>query len=225
MQFVAPLNRVTSRVPARPGLMLITDRHRSGPELLTMLDSVLDEGIDILQIREKDLAHTDLIEFGRDIVSLVNGRAAVVINSDLAAASLLGTGIHLPERRAALEPSDYERLAPGALVGRSIHGSPFLDTERLDYLLFGHVFDTQSKPGLSPRGLEHLAHVVSASRIPVWAVGGILADNAASTIRAGAAGVAVIGAILDAPEPGQEVRRLRAAMKSAIEESNLRQGT
>lgn len=204
--------------------MLITDRHRSGPALLPILDTVVNEGIDILQIRENDLAQNELIEFGRDIVTLVDGRSAIVINSNVAAAISLGVGLHLPESQTPLDPREFERLAPGALIGRSFHGSLPSATERLDYLIFGHVFSTSSKPGLPPRGLEHLSTVVSTSRLPIWAVGGISADNAASVIQAGSAGIAVIGAILDAADPGQEVRRLRKAMDAARDESYSRQG-
>ncbi len=203
--------------------MLITDRHRAGPELFPILNAALDGGIDILQIREKDLSSEDLLIFGRDIIALVEGRATVVVNSDVAVAASLGAGLHLPERFAALNPREHGRLASGALVGRSTHGSLPPTTELLDYLLYGHVFSTASKAGLPPRGLEHLAAIAAASPLPIWAVGGIDASNAASVIRAGAAGVAVIGALLNAADPGEEVCRIRAAMDAAHDVFGLTQ--
>lgn len=105
------------------------------------------------------------------------------------------------------------------IVGRSVHGveSVQIDgTQHLDYVLFGHVFDTSSKPGIPPRGVGRLSEVVKASPVPVMAVGGVTADNAAQVVKAGARGVAVISAICDAVDPLEATKGLRQALDECM---------
>lgn len=96
-----------------------------------------------------------------------------------------------------------KRNFPGLKVGRSVHAlDEAMEMERsgADFIIFGHIFPTASKPDTPPRGLAALQRVASAVRIPVIAIGGISPDNAAQVIRAGAAGVAVMSGILEADD-------------------------
>ena len=80
------------------------------------------------------------------------------------------------------------------------------------------VWETATKADAVPIGLEGLRAVVAATTLPVVGVGGIDAANAGDVIRAGGAGVAVIGAVATAPDPVGAVRRLRSAVDEAWEE-------
>ena len=82
--------------------------------------------------------------------------------------------------------------------------------EGADWLTFGHVFATSSHPGEPPRGLDELARVVEAVHCLVIAIGGIGPDQVSAVLAAGAAGVAVMSAILKASDPGQATRLLRS---------------
>jgi thiamine-phosphate pyrophosphorylase len=84
-----------------------------------------------------------------------------------------------------------------------------------DYVTFGHVFQTESKPGLPPQGVVALRRVVAAAPVPVLAIGGITPDNAAPLLETGCAGVAVIRAVLGAEDPGVAVAALRQAMAAS----------
>lgn len=177
------------------------------------------------------------------VLVLVNERADVAL---LAGAD----GVHLPEasfgpawaaelkRLAASAPSrqgshparqgsDPDRVrdqCASFVVGRSIHGLAGLaapGTGRLDYLMFGHVFTTESKPGLPPRGIDSLARIARSAPVPVLAVGGITVERAAAAVEAGAAGVAVISAIRDAPDPVEAVRALRRAIDHVTGEGEV----
>jgi thiamine-phosphate diphosphorylase len=200
---------------AGPTLMLLTDRRRSGGLLLATIDRVVDAGVDVVQIREKDLEHRALLSLAREIVAVVGNRARVIVNSDVEVARVLGIGVHLPEAAPPLSGRPDTRMAAGVLVGRSIHAVGMAVEERVDYLLFGHVFATNSKPGLQPRGLDGLAEIVDGRSKPVWAIGGITAANAGDVIERGAQGIAVIGAILDAPDPREATLALRSAIDQA----------
>ncbi|HEU0114530.1 MAG TPA: sulfur carrier protein ThiS, partial [Thermomicrobiales bacterium] len=91
-----------------------------------------------------------------------------------------------------------------------------------DFLLAGHLFPTASHPGQAPLGLAGLRRIVVAAPCPVLAVGGIDAANAPAAIRAGARGVAVIGAIADARDPAEAAARLRATVDAALVEEDKR---
>ncbi len=195
--------------------MLVTDRHRAGKAFLQSVDSAVDGGVDVVQIREKDLDHSSLLALARDIVTVVENRAKVVVNTDASVAIELEIGLHLPETSPALSHDLENQLGDDVLVGRSIHSADKTDEERIDYLLFGHVFATTSKPDLQPRGLVKLAEIALRSTKPVWAIGGITAANAGSVIEHGAHGVAVIGAILGETDPHAATIALRREIDQA----------
>jgi len=75
-----------------------------------------------------------------------------------------------------------------------------------DYVMFGHIFTTRSKPGLSPRGLDALRAVAHTVKRPVVAIGGIHPHNAKDVVEAGAAGIAVMSALFSAENPQKAAR-------------------
>ena len=105
-------------------------------------------------------------------------------------------GVHL--RGESMAAVRVRSIAPaGFVIGRSVHAvDEAVAAERhggLDYLLFGTVFATESKPDVAPAGLERLAAVCASVGLPVLAIGGITMSSLASVARAGAAGFAAIG--------------------------------
>ena len=128
----------------------------------------------------------------------VEGTAArILVNDRVDVALAAGAhGVHL--RSDSMEAIRVRETAPSALViGRSVHSAEEARaSERaggLDYLLFGTVFASHSKPGVSPAGVERLAEACAAVALPVLAIGGITAATCASAAGAGAAGFAAIG--------------------------------
>jgi len=138
-------------------------------------------------------------------------RDQLVVNDRMDVALSLGCrGVHLPEKGLPL--SEVKLLASGLRVGRSVHSlEEALQSERMeaDYILFGHVYNSASKPGIPPRGCAELARIVRAVRIPVIAVGGITVENMVEVAETGCAGIAVISAVMDHPRPGGQARKLR----------------
>lgn len=177
-------------------------------------------GVDAIQIRMPGAEPADVREAVLAVRERVGRAARVLVNGDVALAADLGVGLHLPERTgtAAIEAA-RRSLGPAALVGRSVHSPEAAAASTgADYLLAGHVFPTASHPGQNPLGLSGLARIVAAARRPVLAIGGVDPTNVAATIRAGAAGVAVISAIAAAPDPETAARRLRHEVDDALEE-------
>ena len=151
-----------------------------------------------IQLREKDLARDGLIRLGRTLRSAFDG--VLIVNGDLeAAVACDADGVHLPSDAPWREVGACVRRR-GLLLGVSTHSLAELEAASeagAHYALFGPVFDTPEKRRFGQaQGLERLRRAVSVG-LPVLAVGGVDADNAASIARAGAHGVAAIRAFLD----------------------------
>ncbi len=128
------------------------------------------------------------------------------------ALSLECAGVHLPEQ-AVLSPRVRSLLSDkNMLLGRSVHSVLAAGQgamEGADYLFFGHIFPSNSKPGLPPRGLKQLKKIVQAVDIPVFAIGGITLERIQDVKDTGCAGVAVISAIFNQPCPGLMAQALK----------------
>ena len=186
----------------RPVICMITDGRlaagRGGAALVDMVRSAARAGVHLIQLRERTLDDRELAALAGECVNAVRGtRARIVVNDRLdVALAARAHGVHLkgdsfPARRAR------EVAAPGFLIGRSIHSvteaKRASDGDAVDYLMFGTVFASVSKPGLQPAGVAMLADAARAATVPLLAVGGITADNAAVVAQAGADGLGAIG--------------------------------
>jgi thiamine-phosphate pyrophosphorylase len=207
---------VAARVNFR--LYLISDRTgcggRSLPETLAQ---ACRAGVRAVQIREKDLPSGDLLRLVQDVQSaLVPYRPALLINDRVDVACIAqAAGVHLPE--AGLPPPLARRCLPaGALIGCSTHSAEAArraEAQGADFLTFGPVFSTPSKAGYgAPQGLEALKAVTQAVRTPVFAIGGVTPERVRACMEAGASGVAVISAILAAPDVQAAVRGFAAVL-------------
>ena len=205
-----------------PVLCLVTDRRLWGPDWPTRLVAQVTEaaqaGVHLIQVREPGLdggTLCDLVE--RCVEAVRSTRARIIVNDRLDVALIAGAhGVHLkgdsmPEARVrAMCPRPF-------LIGRSIHTveeASRADAAALDYLMFGTVFTSASKPGRPPAGVGALASAIQATLLPVLGVGGVTLETLPAVMTAGAAGAAAIG--LFASDTGRVARRL-AAMSPRID--------
>jgi thiamine-phosphate pyrophosphorylase len=110
-------------------------------------------------------------------------------------------------------------LGPGKLIGISLHTvteAEAINPDAVDYALAGPAFETPSKPGYGPEiGHKGLNEIARASRVPILAIGGLNSARAAEVLAAGPVGIAVMGGVMRAAEPGQEVSALIATVTGA----------
>jgi thiamine-phosphate pyrophosphorylase len=184
---------------------MITDRRRfaaAEDALLRRVAAAAAAGVNLIQVRERDLEARDLTRLVARCVTAARGsRARILVNDRLDVALAAGAhGLHL--RSDSVPASRARALAPiGFLIGRSVHSrgeavAAYVDGG-VDYLLFGTVFPTDSKPGQAPAGVQALAEVVEATPLPVLAVGGVSRDTAPQLAGTGCAGFAAIGWFAD----------------------------
>jgi thiamine-phosphate pyrophosphorylase len=206
--------------PAAGGMCLVTDRSLAGS--LPVRDVVLAAvagGVELIQIREKDLPGRELLALTREIVEGVRTsgkRTRVVVNGRLdVALAAKAAGVHLPADGLPIREV-RERGGKRLLIGRSVHSvqeARQAAKEGADYLFFGPVFETPSKLAYGPpQGAAALRKVTAAVRIPVWAIGGINLETLVELAGIPIAGVAVVSALMSSPDPLAAARALKDAV-------------
>jgi thiamine-phosphate pyrophosphorylase len=202
-------------------LYVVTDRHQTAGRLLEeVVTAAAQGGAGAVQLREKDLSARDLHALGVRIQAalspygvplFINDRLDVALALDAAGVHLAGHSLPTAAARRV--------LGPGKLLGVSTHSvaeARQAAEDGADFIVFGPVFTTPSKIAYGPpQGLQHLSTVVHAVRIPVIAIGGIDHTNLPQVVQAGAYGVAMIRAVLAAPDPSKATRQLRDAFAAA----------
>lgn len=206
--------------PVNFRLLLITDRHLvQGQSLSTVLTEAIMAGVPAIQLRERDLPTGELLSLAQEIHALTAPRTVPLIVNDRVDLMLALNldGVHLRSDSLPLLPV-RQLIGPRRLIGISTHSVE--DVRRAnqggaDYVVFGPIFETSSKRSFGPPlGLNLLADVCRRSSIPVLAIGGITCERVRDVRRAGAHGVAVIGALLTRDDIGEAVREFRDALET-----------
>ncbi|MEA2627167.1 MAG: thiamine-phosphate pyrophosphorylase [Candidatus Binatota bacterium] len=198
-------------------LLVVTDRRATaGRPLAEVVSAAIAGGARLIQLREKDLEGRALHALAVELARIAHDCGArLLINDRVDVALAAGAdGVVLP---ADSLPVDAVRQLVGSkrMIARSTHSPEEVARaadDGADLALFGPVFATPSKAAYgAPQGIERLRQACRTP-LPVLAVGGIDATNAAQAIAAGASGVAVIRAVMAAPDPAAAVREILAAI-------------
>lgn len=207
-------------------LYVITDETLAGGLLhAEIARRAVAGGADVIQLRDKSLNCRNLARTGREIRAVTNPAGALfIVNDRLDAALACGAdGVHLGQ--GDISPAVARQLAPpGFIIGVSVGSvkeALVAEAAGADYVALSPTFDTGSKADAGPgHGLRRLREIREAVRIPVIAIGGITPGNVREVIRAGADGVAVISAVVAAPDIAAAARdlkeRIRAAKREAV---------
>jgi thiamine-phosphate pyrophosphorylase len=203
----------------------VTDREAASAGLEQAVEEAVAAGVDWVQIRERALGGLALLAHAEAVAAAARRGAAarggalrILVNRRTDVALALGAdGVHLGHD--AVDPGAARRLlGPGRRVGVSAHAASEVAAAAragADYAHLAPIFAPLSKPAARPAlGLAALEAARSAG-IPVLAQGGIDPERARRALEAGAAGVAVTGAVLLAERPGRAAAALRAALDAA----------
>ena len=199
-------------------LHLVTDRSLcTETSLEDAVARAVEGGVEVVHLREKDLPPKELYHLAARLRKVTLGRALLIINDRIdIALAISADGVHLPGDSVPT----YVAKKLGAdrlIVGRSVHSvkeALEAEAEEADYVILGTIYKTASHPDLKPAGLGLVREVREAVGLPVYAIGGIDASNAAEVVAAGADGIAVIRAILGAKDPRAAAQGLLEAVKN-----------
>lgn len=207
-----------------PRLYFVTDP-ALGERLFDTVRAAVDGGATMVQLRDKHAGDAALTDTARRLMAiLAPRRVPLIVNDRPAVAARAGAdGVHVGQDDG--DPAAARRIVGNAaIVGLSITATDQLaavDPGVVDMLGVGPVFATASKPDAAdPMGLEGLRATATLG-LPVVAIGGIDAGNAAAAIAAGAHGIAVVSAIAGAADPRRAARTLRDAVDAARSPSPL----
>jgi thiamine-phosphate pyrophosphorylase len=204
-------------------LYLVTDRHATnGRDLSSVVGAALTGGVNAVQLREKDLPGGELLRLAESVKAVCARNGARLFINDRVDIALAvdADGVQLG---AASMPIAAARglLGNDRLIGASVHSlKEAQDAERdgADFVLFGPVFFTPSKAAYGePQGLLRLQEIVEKISLPVYAIGGINAENAPAVRKAGAHGVALISAVMSAADPAASARKILDRLKMGHE--------
>jgi thiamine-phosphate pyrophosphorylase len=178
--------------------------------IASLAETLIAGGVDLLQLRAKDRSVLEISRLARELHDVTGPRGVpLIINDHPEIARDIGAeGVHLGQDDASIATA-REIVGPNCVVGRSTHS---LDQaicavhEGADYIGFGPLFATPTKPDYVPVGLDKIAAVHKAVRIPIFCIGGIKLDNLSEVIGAGARRVVIVSGLLQASNAAEYAR-------------------
>ena len=205
-------------------LYLVTDRTLSlGRSTVEVVRAAIRGGVSCVQLREKGCSTREFMDEARLLKALLAGTGVpLFINDRLDVALAVGAdGVHLGQNDLAI--ADARRLVGNRMIigisAESVADAIRAEAEGADYIGASPVFTTPTKTDTAPPlGLDGLRAIRRAVQLPLVAIGGINADNAAQVLRTGADGLAVVSAIVSAPCPRTAAAALRQQIAFTREE-------
>lgn len=175
-------------------IICVTNRRLCKIPLEEQLEKLALKGVSRVILREKDLSEEEYLALARKI-ALIPGIELIIHSFPNVARALSISRIHLP-----FNVLDKDICGEFEVVGASVHSAgEAIEAEKLGaaYVTAGHIFATDCKKDLPPRGLDFLEAVCKSVKIPVYAIGGITRENMQSVLERGAAGACVMSKLMN----------------------------
>lgn len=185
-------------------------------EVVSMTRALCEGGVDLLQLRAKNLAPAPIESLSREMLRVTRDHGIPLIINDHPeiAASIGSEGVHVGQDDDSVARA-RQIVGPGVIVGKSTHSlsqASAAQAEGADYIGFGPLYATGTKPDYIPVGLRDIAEVHRQVQVPIFCIGGVNQARVAEVIQAGARRVVVVSAFLMAADVQAEVRRLKTAL-------------
>lgn len=200
-------------------VLCITNRSLAGTDFLRQIEKVADAGPEAIILREKDLSEKEYEKLAAEVSDICKKKQVRCIYHTyiMTAIKQSADGIHLPlpQLRQVYREAQQNFLT----IGCSTHtAEEALEAQSLGatYITAGHVFQTDCKKGVPPRGIPYLKQVCQTVSIPVYALGGIDMVNAGQCLEAGAAGVCMMSQFMKSSNPDELVNGVEAPHRCKI---------
>ncbi len=207
------------QMPGLTGLYAITPQNLHGQALLEQVQAVLQGGCRIVQYRDKSTDSRRRQKEAQALRTLCeHHQALLIINDDIALCRNSGAhGVHLGETDSSLEQA-RATLGPNRVIGISCYNdlarAHQAASRGADYLAFGAVFSSSTKPQARRAGLDLLRQARRELSLPLVAIGGITPENAPSVIETGVDMVAMIQGLFTQPDLEEAARRIDQTFKA-----------
>lgn len=171
-------------------------------DAVRIVDQMIEGGVDLIQLRGKNKSIGELVDLAAELHELTAKSFTPLIVNDYAeiARERPAEGVHVGQDDDSIEIV-RQKVARDILVGKSTHSleqARAAQREGADYIGFGPIFPTPTKPDYAPIGLEQIRRVHAEVDLPIFCIGGINIDNLQSVIDAGAKRVVMVSALLKA---------------------------
>jgi thiamine-phosphate pyrophosphorylase len=180
------------------------------PDLADFLEASVRGGVDLVQIREKQLSDRELLRVLEEARPVTHRLGVPLVVNDRPDLAVLAGADAVHVGQEDLPVTEARRF--GVAVGLSTHAPKEVDAARADYIGVGPIYATPTKEGRPAVGLGLVRHAAARARVPWFAIGGIDATNVQDVVAAGATRIAVVRAIGNAADPEQAARELRRAL-------------
>lgn len=197
-------------------LYLVAPHRLSAGLLHELVPDLVAAGVDLIQLREKEMEAGDVIRVGAPIAAACRAAGIPFIVNDRAdvAVALEADGVHVGQNDLPVDVT--RRIVGRRIVGWSTHANAEVDAaadQDIDYFAVGPVAETPTKPGRPAAGLDLIRYAAEVATKPWFAIGGIDLEMLPSVLEAGATRVVVVRAITEAGDPAAAARGLRELMK------------
>jgi thiamine-phosphate pyrophosphorylase len=182
---------------------------------------LLEGGVDLLQLRAKDYVPEQINPFARRVRALTREAGVPLIINDFPGIcrEVGAEGVHVGQDDTAVNLARAQAMAPhgkGVMVGKSTHSveqALAAAREGADYIGFGPLFTTPTKPGRQAIGLEEIRQVHEQVQIPIYCIGGVKRENLAEVLEAGARRVVIVSGLLQAPDRRGYIREVKGLLE------------
>ncbi|WP_427340154.1 thiamine phosphate synthase [Caloranaerobacter sp. DY30410] len=198
-------------------LYLITNRKIIKKDsFYEVIEDAVKGGVDAVILREKDLSYNELLPIAVKLKNILSSyNIPLIVNGDLdIAKNIKAAGFHTSFDRFIKEKIEFK-----GLLGVSVHSlEEAIISEKYgaSYILASHIFETECKKGLKPKGIKMIEEIKMNVKIPVIALGGINHENIDKVLSAGADGIAVMSYIMASEEPFLSAKKLKVKINEFL---------
>ena len=186
------------------------------PDICRVAELMIEGDVDLIQLRGKEKSVDELVDLARQLHKITSRSSIPLIVNDHAevARKVPVEGVHVGQEDDSIAVA-REKVGRTILIGKSTHSfeqAIAAQSEDADYIGFGPIFATPTKPDYKPIGLADIKRVHADVTLPIFCIGGIKIDNLAPVIAAGARRVAIVSGLLKAPDMVQYARECKKAL-------------
>lgn len=188
-------------------IICVTDRKSCKEDFLTRIEKIASAKPDRIIFRDKNCSNEEYTETALKVLEIGNRYGvpcSMYGNSD----KFSDIHMTMPMLRN-ISPKDIDSVRFAGVSVHSVDEAVEAEKMGVDYVIAGHIFETDCKKGLAPRGLDFLKQVCNAVKIPVYAIGGISPENISQIVKAGADGACVMSGFMTCGDPAEYMERLR----------------